>query len=264
MAWLYVHASGTTPKAGEQASSIPSTGSRSAPEPEGSSLACTSPSPAIALCVTSSGKAYAAAALVARMEDEALDRAPVWDDLKTFRGRDWRGVVDLLTAGYPCQPFSAAGKRLGTADPRHLWPHVRRIIVQVRPRRVFLENVGGHLSLGFDIVHRELSQLGFTVAARLQSAAETGARHERERLFILADAGYGVEWRQQPTRSTQGGWSEPERGVAVVADADAARWLRRQRIALSMLSWSYEPAPVWSETSQQYVTEPEMRQLELL
>ncbi|MCK9909496.1 DNA cytosine methyltransferase, partial [Microbacteriaceae bacterium K1510] len=92
-------------------------------------------------------EAYAAVALVARMEDEALDRAPVWDDLKTFRGRDWRGCVDLVTAGYPCQPFSAAGKRLGTADERHLWPDVRRIIVQVRPRFAFLENVGGHLSL---------------------------------------------------------------------------------------------------------------------
>ena len=65
-------------------------------------------------------EAYAAAALVARMADKALDPAPVWDDLTTFDGRPWRGVVDILTAGYPCQPFSIAGRRLGEADPRHL------------------------------------------------------------------------------------------------------------------------------------------------
>ena len=73
-------------------------------------------------------EAFAASTLVARMEDEALDRAPVWDDLKTFDGVPWRGKVDLVSAGYPCQPFSVAGKRRGESDPRHHWPHVLRAI----------------------------------------------------------------------------------------------------------------------------------------
>ena len=74
---------------------------------------------------------YAAAILVARMEEAALDPAPVWDDVASFDGRPWRGAVDIVTAGYPCQPFSVAGKRRGADDPRHLWPHVARIIGEV-------------------------------------------------------------------------------------------------------------------------------------
>ncbi len=91
---------------------------------------------------------YAAAVLVARMEDASLDHAPVWDDVGTFDGRPWRGAVDIVTAGYPCQPFSVAGKRRGADDPRHLWPHVARIIGEVEPPFVFLENVAHHLRLG--------------------------------------------------------------------------------------------------------------------
>ena len=92
---------------------------------------------------------FAAATLVARMEDASLDQAVVWDDVGTFDGRPWRGAVDILSAGYPCQPFSVAGKRLGTEDPRHLWPHVARIIGEIEPPFVFLENVAHHLRLGF-------------------------------------------------------------------------------------------------------------------
>lgn len=74
---------------------------------------------------------YAAAVLAARMEDASLPPAPIWSDLRTFDGKPWRGVVDCVTAGYPCQPFSLAGKRLGEKDPRHLWPEVARIIMTV-------------------------------------------------------------------------------------------------------------------------------------
>lgn len=78
---------------------------------------------------------YAAAILVARMEEATLDPAPVWDDVASFDGRPWRGAVDIITAGYPCQPFSVAGKRKGADDPRHLWPHVAHIIGEVELRR---------------------------------------------------------------------------------------------------------------------------------
>lgn len=132
--------------------------------------------------------AYAAAALVARMADKALDEAPVWSDLRTFDGRPWRGKVDILTAGYPCQPFSAAGLRRGADDPRHLWPEVARILRETAARILVAENVPGHLSLGFDTVQRELQGMGYQVAPGIYSAAEVGASHIRQRLFILAYA----------------------------------------------------------------------------
>lgn len=131
---------------------------------------------------------FAAAVLVARMADQALCDAPVWDDLASFDGRPWRGAVDIILAGYPCQPFSSAGNRLGEDDPRHLWPHVRRIVRESGARRVFLENVEGHVSLGFGSVRSDLAAMGFGVRAALFSAAEAGAAHWRRRLFILADA----------------------------------------------------------------------------
>lgn len=133
-------------------------------------------------------EAHAAAALVARMGDEALAPAPIWDDLRSFDGRPWRGRVHIISAGYPCQPFSQAGHRRGEADPRHLWPEVARIVREVGPRWVFLENVEGHLSLGFGDVARELQGMGYGVKAGLFTAAEAGAPHVRKRLFILADA----------------------------------------------------------------------------
>ncbi|MCW1842317.1 DNA cytosine methyltransferase [Prosthecomicrobium hirschii] len=128
---------------------------------------------------------FAAAVLVARMADAALCEAPVWDDLSTFDGRPWRGVVDLVSAGYPCQPFSSAGRRLGADDPRHLWPHVRRVLEEAEPEWVFIENVQGHLDLGFDVVAGELQGLGYRLQAGVFSGYEVGASHERRRLFCL-------------------------------------------------------------------------------
>ena len=131
-------------------------------------------------------EAYAAAALVARMEDAALDRAPVWSDVATFDGKPWRGLVDVIHGGYPCQPFSVAGRRLGDKDPRHLWPYISRIVGEIAPALCFFENVSGHLRLGFEQVHDDLCRLGYSVKTGLFTAEEVGASHKRERLFILA------------------------------------------------------------------------------
>ncbi|MBV1865617.1 MAG: DNA cytosine methyltransferase, partial [Rhodobacteraceae bacterium] len=131
---------------------------------------------------------FAAATIVARMADASLAQAPVWDDLKSFDGRPWRGRVHIVSAGYPCQPFTLSGVRKGNADPRHLWPEVARITREIAPEYVFFENVPGHLSLGFQDVARDLQEMGYGVAARVVSAAEVGASHTRERLFILGHA----------------------------------------------------------------------------
>lgn len=151
------------------------------------------------------GEAYAAGVLAARMEDQAISQAPIWSDVRTFDGRPWRGVVDIVTAGYPCQPFSAAGRRLGEDDPRHLWPHVARVIAEARPPLVFCENVSAHLSLGFDSVAEDMEGLGYRVAAGIFSAAMVGAPHQRDRLFWLAVAdAHDAEWRENHTGPRSG------------------------------------------------------------
>ncbi|WP_200946410.1 MULTISPECIES: DNA cytosine methyltransferase [unclassified Mesorhizobium] len=149
-------------------------------------------------------EAYAAATLVARMEDEAMDRAPVWDDLVAFDGRPWRGKVHLVSGGYPCQPFSFSGRRQGAADPRHLWPSIRRIVGEVEPEWCFFENVEGHLDLGAAEVCEDLRCMGFAVKAGLFSALEVGASHLRRRLFILAHADADPLFEPSPDRAVTG------------------------------------------------------------
>ena len=132
--------------------------------------------------------AYAAAVLVARMDESRLDQAPVWSDLVTFDGAAWRGRVDIVTAGFPCQPFSAAGKRLGVDDDRWLWPDIARIIRDVEPRFVFLENVPGVVRAGLAHVLGDLAALGFDAEWGLLSAAAVGAPHKRERFWLVGHA----------------------------------------------------------------------------
>jgi len=131
-------------------------------------------------------EAFACANLVAKMEAGCLDPAPIWTDVKTFPWASFRGKVDILSGGYPCQPFSAAGKRLGKDDPRHLWPWIADGISILQPALCFFENVEGHISLGLSTVVSDLEGLGYKVAFGLFSAAEVGAPHQRKRIFVLA------------------------------------------------------------------------------
>lgn len=113
---------------------------------------------------------------------------PNVDNIGDVTQVDWSKVepIDILTGGYPCQPFSTAGKRLGTNDERHLWPYVRQAISVLEPRLVILENVRGHLTLGFDVVLGEISELGYDARWGIVRASDAGAPHQRARLFILA------------------------------------------------------------------------------
>lgn len=148
------------------------------------------------------------------MADAALDPAPVWDDVATFDGTPWRGKVHLVSGGYPCQPFSCAGHRRGKDDPRHLWPHIRRIVAEIEPEWCFFENVEGHLDLGAADVFQDLQGMGYSVKAGLFSALEVGASHLRRRLFILAHADK-VPLLQPHRDRAVGGWHAPlERSVA--------------------------------------------------
>lgn len=100
----------------------------------------------------------------------------------------WSAVpqVEILTAGYPCQPFSQAGLRKGTADARHIWPHIADALCVLRPRLAVFENVRGHLRLGFDTVLADLARLGFDAGWACVRASDVGAPHRRERLFVIA------------------------------------------------------------------------------
>lgn len=131
-------------------------------------------------------EAFACEILATRMEDKAMDEAPIWTDLRSFDCKPWRGIVNCIIGGYPCQPFSVAGKQKGADDPRHLWPNIATIIRDIQPRICFFENVAGHLKLGFEQVHDDLSAMGYEVKTGLFTAAEVGSSHKRERLFIVA------------------------------------------------------------------------------
>ena len=134
-------------------------------------------------------EAYALANLVAKAEAGDLAIEALYPDLKTFPAERFSGCFDFILAGYPCQPFSVAGKRQGTEDPRHLWPHIARIVQAIRPVWCFFENVAGHLTLGFPEVYCSLRDMGYSVEAGLFTASEVGAPHKRQRLFILAHRG---------------------------------------------------------------------------
>jgi len=139
----------------------------------------------IALCEI---EAFAIANLVSKMEAGLMDPAPIWPDLKTFPWAAFRDRVDILTGGYPCQPFSAAGQRKGKQDPRHLWPFIADGIRLLKPKCCFFENVEGHISLGLSDVIEDLAGMGYRTTWGIFSASECGAPHQRKRVFILAVA----------------------------------------------------------------------------
>lgn len=147
---------------------------------------------------------------------------------------DWQTIPrpDIICGGYPCQPFSTAGKRRGTDDPRHLWPWVRTAISELRPRYAILENVRGHLSMGGLQVIGELAEVGYDAEWRVVSAAGLGAPHRRDRIIIVAypndtrkrTPGGNME-QQGATGSAQRSNSrnEPSRRSANVADTNSGR-----------------------------------------
>lgn len=116
---------------------------------------------------------------------EARFNKPNLGDIKQI---DWASIepIDILTAGYPCQPFSHAGHRKGENDERHIWPHILKGISILRPKYIILENVRGHLSLGFKEVLSDLTQNGYDAKWRIVRASDVGAPHQRARLFIIA------------------------------------------------------------------------------
>ena len=166
---------------------------------------------------------YCREVILRRQEEGILEPFPVWDDVRTFDGRPWRDVVDLVTAGFPCQPFSVAGAQRGASDPRNLWPDTARVLGEVRPRFALLENVPGLASSGYlSVVLADLAALGFSVRWGCLSAAAVGSNHIRERLWVVAmdadaDAiGRDERWARHARNAGTGDVRAP------VADAERA------------------------------------------
>ncbi|TDB71688.1 DNA cytosine methyltransferase [Actinomadura sp. KC216] len=199
---------------------------------------------------------------------EVLDVEPVWvadpdpgaaailahhwpdvPNLGDITAVDWTAVppIDVVCGGYPCQPFSLAGHRKGTADDRHLWPHIATALRVLRPRYAIFENVASHLRIGFADVLTDLADLGFDAEWITLRASDIGAAHQRNRLFVLARAadpqGAGLQGPRLPGRATGGG------GAAAHADGvgdqrDRAAGLLAQRHATGTGGTAADPASI--------------------
>ena len=155
---------------------------------------------------------YPASVLCARQNDKILPPFPIWDDVQTFDGKPWRGIVDVVSGGFPCQDISAAGRGAGIDGERSsMWKHMARIIGEVRPKYAFVENSPMLTTRGLGVVLADLSSMGFDAKWGVVSAADVGANHQRERIWIRAKQRNFLShikhdrhgWRQQQSESTQ-------------------------------------------------------------
>ena len=130
---------------------------------------------------------YPRRVLLQRQADGLLPRFPIWDDICTFDGKPWRGRVDVISGGFPCQDISAAGKGAGLEGERSgLWREMARVICEIRPRYVFVENSSMLTSRGLGVVLGELAAMGFDARWGVLGAADIGANHQRDRIWIVA------------------------------------------------------------------------------
>lgn len=178
-----------------------------------------------------------------RIEEGILANAPIFGDIRSFIDQgfaaSYQGMVDVLSGGFPCQPFSVAGTRLGKNDERNLWPATIECLRIIRPPFAFLENVPGLLSSGyFGTILGDLAQSGYDARWRILSAAELGAPHKRDRLWIVAHAASGQSVDRgggdlaEAAGSGQGGDTAVGPGGADVADSWRPQWgpnLRSER-----------------------------------
>jgi len=132
---------------------------------------------------------YPASVLCARQNDGLLPPFPIWDDVQTFDGKPWRGIVDVVSGGFPCQDISAAGKGAGIDGERSgMWGHMARVVSEVRPRFVFVENSPMLVTRGLERVIGDLTSLGYDTKWTVMGAADIGANHQRDRIWIVGKA----------------------------------------------------------------------------
>ena len=141
---------------------------------------------------------YPASVLCARQNDGLLPPFPIWDDVQTFDGKPWRGIVDVVSGGFPCQAYSTAAAGKNTADD--LWPEMRRIVADVAPRYVFAENVS---RVAIDQAANDCESMGYKTKAISLSAKDMGADHIRERFWLFAYANDNGEFSGKVNAETR-------------------------------------------------------------
>ena len=174
---------------------------------------------------------YPASVLCARQNDGLLPTFPIWDDVQTFDGHPWRGIVDVISGGFPCQDISAAGKGAGIDGERSgMWGEMARIICEVRPRFVFVENSPMLTSRGLGRVLGDLASMGFDARWGVLGAADVGAPHQRDRIWIVA------KWRGQLPHTQHdriGRWEQQQTSIEEtqgnLADTSEQGLERKQR-----------------------------------
>jgi DNA (cytosine-5)-methyltransferase 1 len=175
--------------------------------------------------------AYARSVLLARQNDGTLPPFPVWDDVRTFDGKPWGGIVDVVSGGFPCQDISAAGRGEGLDGERSgLWSEMARIICEVRPRFVFVENSPILTSRGLGRVLGDLAAMGFDAEWGVISAADTGAPHRRERIWIVANARSGRRDGEE-VRQVEQSW-----GAEAISGGEALAYPNRREQSLRRLT----------------------------
>ena len=169
-----------------------------------------------------------------RILSKRFSGVPIHGDIRELDGAAYRGVT-LITGGYPCQPFSQAGKRQGAADDRHLWPEMLRVVKQARPASVLAENVAGHITLGLDEVLADLEAEGYACRAVVVPACAVNAPHRRDRVWVVAnDVAHSGSGRRQ-SGELQAGRNESGLCGTDVADTSTERTqgLRSSRVGES-------------------------------
>lgn len=150
---------------------------------------------------------YPTGVLLARQNDGILPPFPIWDDVSTFDGKPWRGIVDVVSGGFPCQDISAAGSGDGLDGERSgLWSEMARIICEVRPQYAFVENSPVITSRGLGVVLGDLAALGYNARWGVLGADDAGYDHKRDRAWIAAyNVSYGLEGWNNGNQKGQGG-----------------------------------------------------------
>lgn len=159
--------------------------------------------------------------LLARQADGLLPRFPIWDDVRTFDGRPWRGKVDILCGGFPCQDISSAGRGAGISGKKSsMWGEMARIADEIRPRYIFAENSPNLVCRGLGQVLGDLAAMGYDAKWGVMGARTANLPHQRERIWIVADsqgfdgwdkskdAGNGIAWRcrEEPAEGSENDW----------------------------------------------------------
>ena len=182
---------------------------------------------------------YARQILLARQRDGLLDRFPIWDDVRTFDGRPWKGSIDVVSGGFPCQDISIAGKGAGISGERSgLWTEFARIIREVRPAWVFVENSPNLTRLGLDRVLGDLAKMGFDARWGVLGAIHAGAPHRRERIWIVAHSNEVHRGTRRRRRPHAGSAREPKQALQVVANDDGVRQQQSKGADPELGGWS--------------------------